>query len=355
MCIRQIFGDLDVNVHDVIVNFQIQGRVHDIIPWGNGHINDSYRVINEDEMSPDYLLQRVNHLVFENVDGLMQNLQKVTDHIQAKDEFQVLVLNIIPTKEGEAYFNNPSGFWRMFEFVSDKKTYDRAENAELAYKAGSTIGKFVVALSDFPVDELHLTIPDFHNIRFRIQQFEDALERGDSIRREEAEEEIKKVQALSKDYMDLYDFAISGEIPLRVTHNDTKFNNVLLSDVEDMGIVIDLDTIMPGYVFYDLGDGLRSGVIEADEDESDLSKVILNEAFYRAYMDGFLKASKSILTQKEIAILPKSGSYMAFIMAVRFLTDFLNGDVYYKTEYQEHNLVRARCQLKVCELFQEYA
>ena len=343
-----------MSVHDVILHFQIQGSVHDIIPWGNGHINDSYRVINEEEGVPDYLLQRVNHQVFENVGGLMQNLQKVTDHIQAKEEFQDLVLNIIPTKNGEAYFNNPSGYWRMFEFVSNKKTFDRAEHAGLAYKAGSTIGKFVVALSDFPVDELHLTIPDFHNIRFRMQQFEDALVSGDSIRREGAEEEIKRVHALSTDFIEMYDFAISGAIPLRVTHNDTKFNNVLLSDVEEMGIVIDLDTIMPGYVFYDVGDGLRSGVIEADEDEPDLSKVIMNEAFYQVYMDGFLNASKSILTQEEITILPKSGSYMALIMAVRFLTDYLNGDVYYKTEYEEHNLVRARCQLKVCELFQEY-
>lgn len=339
-----------MNLKSIIQQFQILGNIEEIIPWGNGHINDSFRVKIHEHDKPDYLLQRINHLVFKNVEGLMQNITQVTYHIQKKSKFRDLVLDIIPTKKEESYLKDDSGYWRLFEFIDDKKSYETSVSVELSHQAGRTFGEFAAAVSDFPIRELHNTIPEFHNINHRIDQFKKALASGNAQRREKASEQIKEVQSLSSDFCALYNTAVSGEIPLRVTHNDTKFNNVLLGDEGDTGIVIDLDTIMPGYVFFDIGDGLRSGAISAEEDEPNLTKIYLNADYYKAYLDGFLTSAGALLTKKEKAMLPKSGSYMAFIMAVRFLTDFLNGDTYYKTKYMEHNLVRAKNQLKVCDL-----
>lgn len=340
-------------LEEVLANFQVKGSIKEIIPWGNGHINDTYRVINSASDLPDYLLQRVNHQVFDNIDGMMNNVSLISHFIKSQTAFDELLLGLIPTKKNSSFFQNHSGYWRVFEFEKNKKSYDTPKNPELSYKAGFTYGTFLVALSDFPLDQLHNTIPKFHDIRYRIFQFEDSLKHGMEERINEVLPEIKIIQSLSKRYLDVIDLAVSGEIPLRVTHNDTKFNNVLLDDKNEYGIVIDLDTIMPGYIFFDVGDGLRSGSISANEDEQDLSKVTINEKVYHAFLNGYKDATVNIITDKELEILPKSGSYMAYIMAVRFLTDYINGDVYYKIKYPTHNLVRARCQLKVCELINE--
>ena len=277
----------------------------------------------------------------------------VTDFILSQEGFQHLIPRLIPTQNDELFVDLESGFWRVFEFVDGSISLDRPENTDQAYQAAQGYGKFLNALDQFPIQELNVTIPDFHNMKFRLRQFNEALGKAEKTRLQQANDQISFVKEKGDEMNKMYEQASYGLIPLRATHNDTKFNNVLLSS-DGKSTVIDLDTVMPGYSFYDVGDGLRSAAITADEDESDLSNIELNEAFYQAFLSGYLDATTDILTSTEKELLKQSGQYMAFIMGVRFLTDFLNGDVYYKTKYPDHNLVRAKNQLYVSQLFAEF-
>lgn len=290
--------------------------------------------------------------MFPNVEQLMENLGKVTDFILQQEGRQQLIPKLIPTQNDQLFVELDSGFWRVFEFV-DGSSLDRPENAVQAYQAAQGYGKFLRALDQFPIQELHVTIPNFHNMNFRLRQFKNALNTAEKDRLRQASDQISFVKERGNEMSKMYELASSGLIPLRATHNDTKFNNVLLSS-DGESTVIDLDTVMPGYSFYDVGDGLRSAAITSDEDEPDLSNIELNSEFYQAFLSGYLDATADILTSKEKELLQKSGQYMAFIMGVRFLTDFLNGDIYYKTKYADHNLVRAKNQLHVNQLFAEY-
>lgn len=291
--------------------------------------------------------------MFPNVEQLMENLGKVTDYILQQEGRQQLIPKLIPTQNNQLFVELDSGFWRVFEFVEGSSSLDRPDNSDQAYQAARGYGKFLSALNQFPVQNLHVTIPDFHNMKFRLRQFNEALKTVGKDRYQQASDQIRFVKERGNEMIKMYELASSGLIPLRVTHNDTKFNNVLLTS-DGESTVIDLDTVMPGYSFYDVGDGLRSAAITADEDEYDLSNIELNSEFYQAFLSGYQDATADILTSIENELLEKSGQYMAFIMGIRFLTDFLNGDVYYKTKYADHNLVRAKNQLHVSQLFAEY-
>ncbi len=322
------------------------------IPFGNGHINDSYRVKVDAPGNPGYLLQRVNHEVFKDVPGLMENIRKVTEHLRSRS-LGTEVLTIIPTKKGELFIEKEDQYWRVFEFIEGARSLDKAENAGQSYEAGRAFGMFLENLEDLPVEELKVTIPDFHNMSRRLEQFRESMEKAISSRIGPASDEISFVNGYAEEMEQIY--LKAKELPLRITHNDTKFNNLLLDRHGNVRAVIDLDTVMPGYVFYDVGDSIRTGAIAADEDEQDLNLVKIDDGIYEAFFNGYLDAAGMKLTHEELLSLPKAGAYMAFIMGVRFLTDYMSEDVYYKTKYPEHNLVRARCQLYVCKLLLEKA
>jgi Ser/Thr protein kinase RdoA (MazF antagonist) len=354
---------------NIVATFDIQGLIKEVIPWGNGHINCTYKVVNKDQDAPDYILQRVNNEVFDDVEKLMENQKKVIQHVASKQNNHPLhhlsnkiFQSSIPRRKVDSENNNNSysylyrnedGWWRMSEFADGYTSYDLAPNENVASQAGTTIGCMVLALSNFKGEDLHITIPDFHNIRHRMEQLDMAWSGAKSERRGEAGNIMTEIEMFAPAFLDMYDAAVSGALPLRATHNDTKFNNLLLDEGKDVGIVVDLDTLMPGYSFFDTGDALRSGMIAAQEDESDLTKVTLNKEAYDAFVNAFLETAKSVLTPKEVEFIPMSGGYMSFMLAVRFLTDYLNGDVYFPTSYTKHNLIRARCQLKVSTLFRE--
>jgi Ser/Thr protein kinase RdoA (MazF antagonist) len=339
---------------EIIGQFAISDTPVSAAEYGSGHINDTYRISVQELGHPGYLIQRINHSVFPAVENLMENIAMVTSHIREKMEFQELVPSLVETHQGLLFHKEEGSYWRVSEFVDGVQSFDMPENDEQVYQGAHLFGKFLRALSDFPADRLHLTIPDFHSIKLRVTQFEESLKNADSDRLVAAIEWIERVQLNASAFIKLEEEVTSGDLPLRVTHNDTKFNNVLLGEDGQSGCVIDLDTVMPGYAFFDVGDGLRSVGALANEDESELSKIELNTVNIEAFLAGYLDATTDILTPKEKTLLPQSAAYMAFIQGVRFLTDYLNGDVYFKTDFADHNLIRAKNQLTLSRLFQNH-
>lgn len=339
----------------VIKNFRLTASPVSAITFGSGHINDTYRISVLESGHPGYLLQRVNRMVFPEIEKLMSNIAGVTTHIQQLEEFHSLVPSLVETIDGKLFTEQGGYYWRLFEFVDGVRSFDQPENVEQVYQGARLFGSFLRAMSGFSTDRLHLTIPEFHSMRLRFRQFEEALIEAESERIIAASEWIEHVQLAAPTFIQLYEEVTSGSLPLRVTHNDTKFNNVLLSDDGLSGCVIDLDTVMPGYTFFDVGDGLRSVGVQATEDDSNLTGIELSTANIEAFLAGYYDATRNILTQKEISLLPHSATYMAFIQGVRFLADYLNRDVYFKTSYDDHNLVRAQNQLTVSRLFQNHA
>lgn len=339
---------------EIIEQFQISGAPERIKLFGDGHINKTYKVSTREVDEKDYLLQKINHKVFPDVNALMDNIYKVTSYIKKKPSSDhQRVLSIIPTLNDQFFYEGTGGYWRVFPFLGDARSYEKAETEEQAFEAAKMFGSFLKDLSDFPPRELHITIQDFHNVTTRLKQFEKALLTADSHCIHLAYKQIKLVKKYRSAAEKLYNSASSGELPLRVTHNDTKFNNVLLDKENNGYAVIDLDTVMPGYVFYDIGDGIRTGVITAEEDEQNLDLVGIDEAKYESYVRGYLEGAGGILTSKELQSIPEAGFYMAFIMGVRFLTDYLNGSIYYPVDFPDHNYYRARCQLYLASLFKQ--
>jgi Ser/Thr protein kinase RdoA (MazF antagonist) len=336
--------------YSIIRRFRIDGNVKNAYPYGSGHINDSYKVLTNDK---NFLLQRINHEVFKDVRGLTSNISKVNDHLSEKITGKgslMQTLTAIRTLNGEfIYKDDDENYWRVFDFIENSKSYNRVENPELAYEGGKAYGWFIQMLNDFPVNMLVDTIPRFHDINFRLDNFLKAVQSNPKGRAREVEKEIEFVNQRADEMKRVLTLGSEGKIPVRVTHNDTKINNVLF-DHEGKGIcVIDLDTVMPGYVHYDFGDAIRTFTNTADEDEKDLAKVSMNLALYEGFAKGFLSETKSILHPSEIETLAFSAKIMTFIIGLRFLTDYLAGDIYYKTHYPVHNLTRAKVQFKLIE------
>lgn len=338
-----------MNVKSIVEQFQANGQVKKIASFGGGHINHTYRVYNEDPQCPDYLLQRINHEVFTDVPSMMDNIQRVVAHLAGKDD-NYKMLALIPLVEGGICFRTPKGeYWRMFTFINSLASFEVAENPEQIYEGAKAFGNFLYHLSDFPTDSLHLTIPDFHNVISRLNIFRKAVEQDSFKRAAKAAFEIQYAWKLAEEMSAIQKTGKNGKIPLRVTHNDTKFNNVLLHCNGGGGVVIDLDTVMPGYVHFDFGDGIRTTASVAREDEPDLSKIQVDIKRTAAFINGYLEGARDILTSIEIQYLPFSGALMAYIMGVRFLTDYLSGDVYYKTSFEEQNFQRAKAQLDLAK------
>lgn len=333
----------------------IQGDVREAVPFGNGHVNASYRLINQNSDLPDYLLQRVNHQVFRDIDSLMQNIEFVTSHIRKKlinsnENYDEKVLTLMHTYEGGRYVEYEGQYWRLFEFMKTLRSFDEAPSINYAYEGAKAFGVFLNQLSDFHPGKLNTTILDFHNLEWRIRQLNEATEVSAKEYLNAARNELDYVYSFLSNLKGFNTLLKAGKLPIRVVHNDTKFNNVLFNEEGAALCVIDLDTVMPGVVHYDFGDGVRTGATTCKEDTEDLSLVDLDMEKFEAFATGYMDGVGNKLNEEEIRWLPVATVYMTFIMGVRFLTDYLNGSVYYKTNYATHNLVRARCQLRLSNM-----
>ena len=337
---------MDKQFQEILANFNLSLNPD---AYGNGHINDTYIVHSQ----PDYILQRINKKVFTNPPAVMENIQGVTEFLRRKiiaegGDPDRETLNLIMTVDGQPYYHHTDGeYYRVYKFIDHAVSYDLVENPMQLYHAARAFGKFQNMLADYPAEKLHETIVDFHNTRVRYEQFKTALAKDASGRAKNARPEIDFVLAREGDAGVIVDALADGSIPLRVTHNDTKLNNVLLDEKTGEGVcVIDLDTVMPGSLLYDYGDALRFGGSSGAEDEKDLSKIWFDVEKFTAFTKGFIEVLPSI-TDKELRLLPFSIKLMTLECGSRFLADYINGDVYFKTHYPEHNLVRARTQFKL--------
>jgi Ser/Thr protein kinase RdoA (MazF antagonist) len=337
-------------------HFMFEGEFISAQPYGFGHINDTYLVAcnSRTGRTLHYILQRINHHVFKDPHAVMQNLVKVTEHLQKKilqagGDPKRQTITLLPTKEGNSYLKMPTGeFWRAEVFIEGAQTYQVPTNPAHYYHAAWAFGNFSQMLSDFPVSELCVTIPDFHNTPKRFSAFIDSLNRDPLNRAAQVRPEIDFLLHRENDIHILVDLASQGRLPLRVTHNDTKFENVMIDDQTGKGIcIIDLDTVMPGWIVFDFGDAVRSGANPAAEDEPDLSKVCFQFEVFRHLAQGYLDASRSFLNSTESSQLAFASRLITLEQAIRFLTDHINGDVYYRIHRRDHNLDRCRTQIKM--------
>ncbi|MBE6623066.1 MAG: aminoglycoside phosphotransferase family protein [Ruminococcaceae bacterium] len=335
--------------------FCLEGTVENISVIPNGHINSTYDVtIKNSEKTNRYVFQKINTYVFKNPTLIMKNIEGVTSHISKKLESQGksrdFVMHFAHTKDGNNYYVDNDGFWRISEYVTDSVAINSANNLSELRSAGKAFGNFQTMLSDFDATKLYETIPDFHNTRNRINTLTVHVKEDPCKRVEGVKEELKKIEKFTPVAIRLNELVDSNELPLRVTHNDTKINNVLFDkNTGDAKTVIDLDTVMPGLVAHDFGDAIRFAANTAVEDEPDLSKVSLDIERFRAFSEGFIPEVAKALTPMEIKTLALGAFVMTLELVVRFLDDYITGDMYFKTHYSDHNLVRARCQLKLAE------
>ena len=324
-------------------------------PYGNGHINDTLKVtVKTAEGEKRYVAQKVNRYVFKKPEEVMANMEKVTGYLR-----KLIVheggdpdrgtLTIIPAKDGKSYAYDADGeLWRMLAFVDNTISKDLPDTPELMELSGAAFGKFQRQLADFPAAVLAETIPDFHNTPARFQQLIDAIEQDAAGRVKDVQDEIEFAMAYQANAGVLIEACAMGDIPLRVTHNDTKLNNVMLdADTRQPLCVIDLDTVMPGLSGNDFGDSIRFGASTGAEDEKDLDKIEMSLELFRAYAHGFLSACGSALTSAEIETLPLAAKLMTYECGIRFLTDYLEGDCYFRIHRSEHNLDRTRTQFKL--------
>ena len=342
----------DAYVCEILSHFDLPGVLVAYCPIGCGHINDTLMVTyRQENTETGYILQRINTNVFRNPDQLMENIHRVTAYLadvirkNGGDPARE-TLRVYPTKEGERYYRTAAGdCMRVYNFVADTYTLQSIENPDDFRKAGAAFGTFQCMLADYPSETLHETIPDFHNTVSRFEALKTAVAENAAGRAADVQTEIDFALAHEADTHVLLDLLKKGELPLRVTHNDTKLNNILFDNTTRQGLcVVDLDTVMPGLSLYDFGDSIRFGANTADEDEKDVSKVSLSLDLYRAYVEGYLSTAGSSLTDREIEYLPFSAKLLTYECGIRFLTDYLNGDTYFHTAYPEHNLVRCRTQ-----------
>jgi Ser/Thr protein kinase RdoA (MazF antagonist) len=332
--------------------FAFEGEVTDLKVCGNGHINSTYIVTVES--GKRYVLQILNTAIFKDPVGVMNNIVAVTDHIrkglaEAGEDTERGTMRVVLTKDGANGYTDPEGrFWRAYDFVEGTVCRLTVDSPETFARVGEAFGDFQRRLSDFDASVLIESIPNFHNTKKRYANFLAALERNASGRAHLVADEIKFITDRADKCALIVDALESGDLPLRVTHNDTKLSNILLDETTEEAVcIIDLDTVMPGSSLYDFGDSIRTGAASAAEDEPDLDKVHFLPEMFKAYAKGFIKGTGGALTETELTMLPDGGYTITLEQAIRFLADYLDGDTYYHTDYPDHNLVRARTQLKL--------
>lgn len=347
---------LQHDVRAIARQFQIYGEFRSAEAYGSGHINDTYAVVFDQAGAPArYVLQRINHNIFKNPVALMENIQRVTAHLAGKlsgeRDFSRRVLTLVPTRGGLCYHRDePGSYWRVYLFIEKARSYDAVESPRQAFEAAQAYGRFQKLLADLPAPRLHDTIPDFHHTPKRFAALETAITADAANRASLAKAEIEF--ALS--HKPITGVLLDVNLPERVTHNDTKFNNVMLDDVTGEGVcVVDLDTLMPGLALYDFGDMVRTTTSPAKEDERDLSKVTMQFPMFEALVRGYLTAAGDFLTRPEKQHLAFCGKLITFEIGIRFLTDFLAGDTYFKVHREGHNLDRCRTQFKLVESIEQ--
>ena len=324
----------------------------------SGHINDTFLV--KSEGNKNYILQRINHNIFKDVPGLVNNKVLTSKHLKSKfinipeEELNQKVLSFVKTKGSDLYYFKKGGnYWNVMVFINDSVTHELVKDKEIAYEGGKLLGRFLNLTSDLDSSQLIDVIPNFHDMSFRYAQYASSIQSATKNRLQKAAKYTKTVSELKDEMHILQNLKEGGKIPLRVTHNDTKISNSLFNQKNKGICMIDTDTVMPGIIHYDFGDAIRTICNTAAEDEKDLSKVEFNLEYYKAYEKGFLEQTKDSLSEIELKYLPLAAKTMIFIMGIRFLTDYLNNDIYYKTNYPEHNLDRAKNQFKLIESFSE--
>lgn len=344
----------EYNLKEIIGKFNITDGA---TPYGKGHINDTYL---SNACEPRYILQRINHNVFKRPQDVMENIVRVTAHLKKKiieegGDPKRETLNLVRTHDGEPYYVTAKGdYFRMYEFIEGAQTYEIVEEPIHFYNAAKAFAKFQQRLADFPAEKLHETIPSFHDTTVRFQQLKDAIANDKAGRLKDVQAEVEFALAREKDASVIVDAIKEGTVPLRVTHNDTKYNNIMIDDKTGLGIcVIDLDTVMPGSLLYDYGDSLRFGTNPADEDEKDLSKVYCDLNLFEMFTKGYMEELKDVMTPREKELMPFSAKLMTYECGIRFLADYLNGDTYFKTKYPEHNLDRCHTQFKLVQDMEE--
>ena len=347
-------------MQEIIAQFDIIGEIGEIRPLKIGHINDSFIVANTTQGGNSYFLQKINHNIFKNVEGLQQNIKLVTDHLRQKlteageKNIDKKVLQLVPAKTGKWFYKDADGsYWRVYINIENTHSYD-AITPELAEKAGEAFGNFQCMLSDIPHDNLIETIPNFHNMEFRLEEFRQAVSNNKANRLSEVEsryfiDEIEK----RADEMCLPERLFrEGRLPKRINHCDTKVNNMLFDEKDEPVCIVDLDTVMPGFVLSDFGDFMRTAANTGAEDDANLDNINVNLAIFEAYTKGYLKKA-TFLSEAELDNLAFGAKLLSYMQTTRFYTDYLNGDTYYKIQFPEHNWQRTKAQFKLLQSQEE--
>jgi serine/threonine protein kinase len=345
------------DLKEIYHSFRTIGSFISAEVYGSGHIHDTYRISTDKD---DYILQRINNKIFRNIPQLQNNIERVTVHLRNKlkqipgADIRRECLQLISSNDNKSWIEDGYGnFWRMFYFIPDHRSYNIVDSPSKAYEGGKAIGRFQAMLADMPGGPLHETIPFFHNIEKRLDTFLLKVDENPVGRLEEVRNEVDQILIRGEEMKTILRLGEQNKIPVRITHNDTKFNNILLDENDKALCLIDLDTVMPGYVHYDFGDAIRSATNTASEDEKDLSKVSIDIRLYKAYSEGFLSETRNTLNDVEKEYLAFAPKLITYTMAVRFLTDYIDGDNYYKIHYEKHNLQRARSQLQLVRSMEE--
>lgn len=345
------------NLFEITSKFKCHVDVSTLQSYGTGHINDTYRLKNLVSEEYDYLLQKINHEVFKNVPKLMENMCRVIAHLKkhllnsGSGNPEKEVMTLVATKEGPYFYQDSNGdYWRMCHFLKNTKTYDVVETEQQAYEGGKAFGKFQAMLCDLSPDLMYEVIPDFHHMGKRLEQLAEARAQDAVGRVALVTEELETIDASAGSMSFFQQDEQLLTLPRRVIHYDTKFNNVLLNLEDRAQCVIDMDTVMAGYVAYDFGDAIRTIINRTTEDDKELSNIKLNIPLFKAYTKGYMEEARQFINEWELRSLIKGVLLLPYMQAVRFLTDYINGDRYYKTASADHNLQRTRAQL---QLFKE--
>ena len=337
-------------LYRIVSHFQIDGEPATICPFGSGLINDTYRVSMAETSKPDYVLQRINHQVFQDVDLLQHNIEVVTNHIRQKliqrgeTDIDRKVLRFLKADNGKSYYFEDNKYWRMSVLIPRSFTHYEV-TPSYSYEAGVAFGDFESMLIDLP-EKLGETIPDFHNMELRLRQLSESVSRDAVDRCIEVSSELEYISRYASEMCMAERLFREGKLPKRICHCDTKVNNMLFDENGKVLCVIDLDTVMPSFIFSDYGDFLRTAANTVAEDAPEFEQIEFRNDIFQAFTEGYLSSTNNFLSPLEIELLPYAVGLFPMMQAVRFLADYLNGDTYYKINYPQHNLVRARNQLQ---------
>lgn len=339
---------MNISIQNALDHFELLIKPTMIYPLGNGLINSTYAVLDE-KKKIKYVLQRINHLIFNDVESLQRNIYIVTEHIRKKllerkeKDIERKVLHLVPTTDKKLYYFDGKHYWRVYDYIDDTVTLQKL-TPESSFLSGKMFGDFQYMLSDLPENSLEETIPGFHNMKLRLEQMYRAIEEDRLCRVQDVKHIIEEIEKRAQKYCIQESLFEKGELPKRINHCDTKLNNILFDKTGLPLCVVDLDTVMPGFVLSDFGDFVRTGANEAAEDEYDLTKIRLKKDIIISYADGYLSQASTFLTEKEVKLLSYGPLLQTYMQTVRFFTDYLNGDVYYKVNHRLHNLQRTYAQ-----------